>query len=64
MSTIQANLLNQRRPWKEAVELSLEEEELTIYIKERGSRENNLEENAGWVGGMPEHKTDPGRHAG
>ena len=52
MSTIQANLLNQRRPWKEAVELSLEEEELTIYIKERGSRESNLEENAGWVGGM------------
>ena len=51
MSTIQANLLNQRRLWKEAVELSLEEEELTIYIKKRGSRESNLEENAGWGGG-------------
>lgn len=50
MSTIQANLLNQRRLWKEAVELSLEEEELTIYIKKRGSRESNLEENAGGGG--------------
>ena len=50
MSTIQANLLNQRRLWKETVELGLEEEQLTICIKERGSRESNLEENAGRVG--------------
>lgn len=34
----------------DTVELSLEEEELTIYIKERGSRISNLKENAGQWG--------------